>query len=135
MKYPYYCVLCKADLEPHEVSGHKCQKQIDAPATARKDDSQKPRMDLIPPEAMEALATILKYGASKYGNRNWETGMKWGRVFGAAQRHLWAWMRGEKDDPESGHPHLWHALCGIAFLVAYESRGIGEDDRGKSGNL
>src|SRR5690606_95094 len=37
----------------------------------RKDDSDKLRMDLIPPEAMEALAVILGFGARKYAERNW----------------------------------------------------------------
>ena len=29
-------------------------------------------------------------------------------------RHLWAGWRGEKADPETGYPHLWHASCCIA---------------------
>ena len=65
----------------------------------------------------------------KTGDRNWEKGMKWGRVYGALMRHLWAWWRGEKADPETGMSHLWHAGCCIAFLITYEQRGIGEDDR------
>ena len=105
----------------------------------RKDDAGKPRMDLIPPEVMFALATVLGFGAVKYADRNWEKGMSWGRVFGALMRHLWAWWGGQGPttksfafgdlDAETGFSHLWHALCCIAFLVAYEERGAGEDDR------
>lgn len=95
----------------------------------RKDDAEKPRMELIPPEAIVAMADILTFGAKKYSVRNWETGMAWGRVFGALMRHLWAWWAGEKADKETGRSHLWHALCCVAFLVAYEARGAGNDDR------
>lgn len=66
-----------------------------------------------------------------YGGRNWERGMAWGRLAGAAQRHLWAWMAGEDRDPDTGMSHLDHALTNLAFLVAYEERGIGTDDRAK----
>jgi hypothetical protein len=55
--------------------------------------------------------------------------MSWGRVFGAMMRHSWAWWRGERTDPESGLPHLHHAACCIAFLMAYEQRQTGTDDR------
>ena len=98
----------------------------------RKDDGGKARMDLIPPEAVFALGEVLRYGAEKYAARNWEAGMSWGRVFGACMRHMWAWWRGEQRDPETGFSHLWHALCCIAFLVAYEQRGAGTDDRFRS---
>lgn len=97
-------------------------------------DSGKIRMELIPPELMVAVGTILTFGAEKYSSRNWEKGMDWSRVFGALQRHMWAWESGEDKDPETGESHLWHAACCIAFLVAYESRGVGKDDRGKSGS-
>lgn len=99
-----------------------------------KDDSDKLRYDLIPPETLEALAWILTFGAKKYGDRNWEKGMKWGRPFAALMRHMWAWWGGYNLDPETGKSHLWHALACLAFLVTFEERGIGTDDRfdGKS---
>lgn len=92
-------------------------------------DGGKSRIDLIAPEIVEGLGHVLRFGADKYAARNWEAGMSWGRCFGAAQRHLWAWQAGEANDPESGLPHLWHAACCIMFLGAFEHRGIGTDDR------
>lgn len=68
-------------------------------------------------------------GAEKYGERNWERGIAWSRVFAAALRHLWAWWRGENADPETGLPHLAHAACNLLFLLAYHRRQIGPDDR------
>lgn len=44
-------------------------------------------------------------------------------------RHLWTWWRGDNLDKETGKSHLWHAVCCLAFLITYEERGIGEDDR------
>ena len=99
----------------------------------RKDDQDKPRPELIAPEIVEALGTILAYGAKKYEDRNWEKGMKWSRVYGGLMRHLWAWWKGEDQDPETGRSHLWHAACNIMFLIAYEARKAGEDDRPKVG--
>lgn len=92
-------------------------------------DGDKPRFDLLPPELLDAVAVVLAFGAKKYADRNWELGMDWGRVFGAAQRHLWAWWRGEKGDKDTGYSHLWHAATNVAFLIAYEARSVGKDTR------
>jgi hypothetical protein len=105
------------------------QAILAAASEGRKDDGGKPRMDLVPPELLFGVAEVLTYGAAKYAPRNWERGMSWGRVFGAMMRHMWAWWRGERVDAESGLPHLHHAGCCIAFLMAYEARQIGVDDR------
>lgn len=93
-------------------------------------DQGKTRYDLIPPEVEEAIGQVLTFGAAKYGQRNWELGMAWGRPYAALRRHMGAWWGGEDTDPETGMSHLWHAACCIAFLVAFEARGVGTDDRG-----
>lgn len=92
-------------------------------------DGEKPRYDLIAPEFLEGTAQVLTFGAAKYGERNWELGMAWHRPFAALMRHMWAWWRGENTDPETGMSHLWHAACCLCFLMAYEQRHIGKDDR------
>mgnify|MGYP000957934659 CR=1 FL=1 len=66
---------------------------------------------------------------NKTGERNWELGMSWSRPFAALMRHMWAWWRGEAADPETGMSHLHHACCCLMFLVAFESRHAGQDDR------
>jgi hypothetical protein len=97
-----------------------------------KADQGKPRYDLLPREFLDGTAQILAYGANKYSARNWEQGMNWSRPFGAMMRHLWAWWSPfEPDtDEETGKSHLWHAACCLAFLMAYEQRKVGTDDRG-----
>lgn len=92
-------------------------------------DAGKARMDLLAPEFLIETAQVLRFGAAKYGVRNWEKGMSWGRVFGALMRHMWAWWGGEATDPETGRSHLAHAACCLMFLMAYEARGLGTDDR------
>jgi hypothetical protein len=97
----------------------------------RKDDQQKLRYELIAPEMDAAISAVLTYGAVKYEDRNWERGMDWSRPYGALKRHMDAWWAGESFDPETGMSHLWHAACCMMFLVAYEERGTGTDDRPK----
>lgn len=99
------------------------------PTEGLKFDQGKARYDLLPPEFLDATAQVLTFGANKYGERNWENGMKWGRPFAALMRHMWAWWKGEKADPETGMSHLWHACACLAFLIAFEERSVGTDDR------
>lgn len=100
-------------------------------AEGRKDDSGKSPMHLIAPELLDLTAEVLAHGAEKYAPRNWEKGMAWHRPFAALMRHMWAWWRGEERDPETGLSHLGHAACCLMFLIAYQDRGIGADDRPK----
>lgn len=98
--------------------------------TGIKHDTGKRRWDLAPWDALGLFVDVLTLGASKYSARNWEGGIAYGRLFGATQRHLTAWWQGEDADPESGQSHLAHALCDVAFLLAFVARGRVElDDR------
>jgi hypothetical protein len=95
----------------------------------RKDDSEKPRWDLLPFDALDEVAIVLCYGAKKYAPRNWEKGMAWCRLLGAALRHLSSWALGRETDDESGLPHLAHAACCALMLLALVKRRVGADDR------
>lgn len=115
------------------------QSQTDKYAEGLKFDQGKDRIELVAPEFIFGTARILTLGAAKYEERNWEKGMKWSRCFGALMRHMWCWWAGKGPttknfvfgdlDEETGHSHLWHAACCLMFLVTYEERNIGEDDR------
>ena len=94
-------------------------------------DAGKSRYDLIPPEALDAIATLYTYGANKYAERNWEKGMSWSRCFGSLMRHAWAFWRGENVDPESGLHHMTHAAWNCIALFTYSVKAIGTDDRSK----
>ena len=53
---------------------------------AKKFDQNKMRLDLVPTTAIEDIANVLTFGANKYGDRNWEKGMKWSRVIASHDR-------------------------------------------------
>lgn len=95
-----------------------------------KHDGGKDPWHLLPWDAVRGVVKVLAFGATKYGPRGWERGMDRSRLFAAVQRHLTAWWQDrEAKDAETGYSHLWHAATTILFLVAYEIRGIGNDDR------
>lgn len=79
-------------------------------------DSDKLRYELIPPSTLKGLAKVLTYGAKKYKPNNWRKG-DIDRYVGATMRHLEAWRRGEKRDPESDLLHLEHLLTNVCFLL------------------
>lgn len=95
----------------------------------RKDDSGKGSWNLLPFDAIGEIVKVLDFGAKKYAPHNWAKGMDWNRPFDALMRHLVAWWGGQAKDPETGISHLAHAGCNILFLIAYELRGIGTDNR------
>jgi hypothetical protein len=97
----------------------------------RKSDGGKVRFSLIPWDALMGILEILEYGANKYQPDNWTKGADWSRYYNALMRHLTAWWLGEKADPETGRSHLLHCGACLLFLIAYEIRGIGRDDRPK----
>ena len=131
-----------SDLHIETTEGKKPFYETPKAKTAdegRKDDAEKIRLELLPPEMLFAVGQVLTFGAIKYDDRNWEKGMRWSRVFGALMRHLWAWWGGRGPtsrnflfgdlDSETGYSHLWHAGCCITFLITYEERRVGLDDR------
>lgn len=100
---------------------------------AKKFDTGKTPWELLPMDALAEVAKVLQFGATKYGAYNWTRGMSYSRLVGAACRHLLQeWWCGRKVDSETGLSHLAHAACCILFLLAYELRGIGEDDYDQS---
>lgn len=101
--------------------------------TGVKHDADKPRFDLLPPASMTAIAAVYSFGAAKYGDRNWEKGMKWGRVYAAMQRHLNAYWAGQDLDEESALPHLAHAAFGLLALLEYAETHPELDDRHSDG--
>lgn len=101
-----------------------------------KKDEGKARFELLDYGVLAAVARILTNGAKKYTDRNWEKGISYGRVFGAAQRHLAAYWTTHLDGgdginhADGSESHLDHAICELMFLSAYEKRGLIKfDDR------
>ena len=85
-------------------------------------DQNKLRLDLIPPEIIEALGEIFTYGYKKYAEPKGLKESNWRKVeperYEAAMiRHYLAWKKGENTDPESGYHHLKHMLWNAGVLV------------------
>ena len=97
----------------------------------KKYDRGKPKVDLIPSAALLEVAKVMTFGAEKYGDHNWRSGMDWSRYTAAALRHILAYNDGEDNDKESGINHIAHAIAGLMMLLEYNVKGVGNDDRYK----
>ena len=103
-------------------------KIVDAKTGGEK-GSKLARFDLIPPDALWAVAEVYGKGAEKYADRNWEKGYAWGLSVAALERHLSLFKQREDIDAETQCYHIaqvaWHALT----LLTFQLRGLGTDDR------
>lgn len=117
-------MLTKPDIDIYK-------KENPVQPTGIKYDSDKPRMDLLDPTALEGLAKVLTFGAQKYAANNWRSGLAYSRLSAAMLRHLMAIQRGEDIDPESGLPHIDHLGCCWMFYSNLSKTRPDLDDRWK----
>jgi len=88
-----------------------------------KHDDGKPRFDLIPPTALEEVAHVFTFGASKYSPGNWAKVPDYrSRYLAAAYRHINAYHQGKILDDESGYTHLAHAAACLLILEARDEK-------------
>lgn len=123
---PYFCTKCyimflslEKLVEHQSSSAHSSSPEIGKIIKSEegiKYDQGKPRLDLIPYEALEGLGEVLAYGAKKYAEANWAKGIEYNRLIAAALRHLNQFNSGIDTDAESNLSHISHALCNLAFL-------------------
>lgn len=99
-----------------------------------KHDQQKPSVQYIPMEALFAMGEAYGYGAKKYGGYNFQiTGLEVTRCLAAAVRHIFQFLAGQDNDPESGLSHLGHALAAIGMAIYSLKNHPSKDDRFKKG--
>lgn len=136
----------QADLPPLQrtiVTGQTAGVGEDLPASLPPIDTtnpkdilgmKKPAFHLIPQTALVFLAKVMMLGAKKYGPYNWrDKKVRLTVYLSAAMRHLAQCLDGEWTDPESGAPHLAHAMaCCAIVLDAYVCDCL-IDDRPKPG--
>ncbi len=92
--------------------------------------SDKVPMHLWPKTATTLGTMALLEGALKYGRSNWRAvGIRASIYYDAVDRHMGAWFEGEDIDPDSGLPHLAHALASLAIIVDSIANGSFNDDR------
>lgn len=96
-----------------------------------KHDGDKPDLSMISWELMEAVAQARMFGARKYSRSNWKKGFKITRSCAAALRHIFQFLSGQTNDPESGLCHLAHAVCALEHAIYDLKHHPENDDRDK----
>ena len=98
-----------------------------------KHDGGKPRLDLVPPEIIEAVGAVMTHGAEKYGEGSYRN-VEPKRYRAALMRHICQWLRDPHGiDEDSGLPHLYHIACNVAFLLEIDNKRdvINEEEHGR----
>ena len=75
------------------------------------------RWSLIDWESLEEMVKVLEIGSEKYDDHNWKKGLPFNEVSESLLRHMFAFMKGEDNDKESGKLHLAHVMCNAMFLI------------------
>lgn len=96
-----------------------------------KDNNSKPRMSLIPREALLELAKALTAGEKKYGSHNWRKGIPISYLLDASIRHIYQFLEGENFDEETKTHHLGCAMANLSFAINMFYTNIDADDRFK----
>lgn len=86
---------------------------------------------LVDMKSLEPMVQVLMFGANKYAAFNWCKGSNYTLLLDSLQRHINAFTSGEDLDPESGLPHIGHALCNLMFLSYMTQNKPELDDRFK----
>lgn len=94
-------------------------------------DPNKPRLSLIPIEALWALGGALTYGEKHYGSHNWRAGIKISILLDAALRHINEFADGEDIDQKSQNHHLGNAMANLAMAISTLANKPEFDDRYK----
>ena len=102
--------------------------------TSYKLDAGKLRWALFPWGAAELVVQVLTVALAKYPPDGWKNVPNAKeRYFDALQRHLVAWRKGEKLDPDDGLPHMAHAASDVLFILAFDQKtdGVSEEEANK----
>ena len=107
------------------LEGQHYWKSLDFNVTEVKQDQGKLRYDLMPFDALDAVAEVLTYGIKKYPKpeENWRVNSTLEdipRYKAARLRHISLAAQGQVFDEESGLPHEWHISTNSLFIIALE---------------
>jgi hypothetical protein len=79
-------------------------------------NKDKRRWSLVDYESLEEMVKVLEFGAEKYDDDNWKKGFNVTEISESLLRHVYAFLKGEDKDPESGLSHIGHIQCNAMFL-------------------
>lgn len=89
----------------------------------------KPPMELLDRYALEQLALVMDFGRRKYSKHNWRKGLPHSEILACGIRHLLAALESEDNDPDSGLPHVAHAMANCMMYLANAKYHPELDDR------
>lgn len=92
-------------------------------------NEDKLKWSLVDFDSLENMVHVLMYGEKKYDSHNWKKGLPYTSTVESMLRHLYAFLKGEDIDPESGLPHTGHIMCNAMFLDYYSQYCKDMDDR------
>lgn len=156
--FGHFCPSCRSKAREERLQAALSSPPITPPTETRhidpKTGGQKgvklERFDLVPFEALQALARLYGKGAIKYEPDNWRRGYAWRLSLGGMLRHVALWAMGKswdtadgtKDGPceldsdgkpiHTGEHHLTCAAWHCFTLYVFETQNLGTDDRVKS---
>jgi len=88
--------------------------------------TNKGRYDLLPPQAIRALAVHFEKGCNKYGERNWEKGIPVARYIDSALRHTFQFLEG-RDDENHLVSAIWNLLCVYETIIRIQRGKLPEN--------
>lgn len=90
---------------------------------ARRNTSEgKGRFDLLPVEAIQALARRFEYGAKLHGANNWRKGIPNSSLFDSALRHLFQAL-----DEQTDEDHLAACMWNVSALIYNREHNLGNE--------
>ena len=98
--------------------------RIFASGARRNSAEGKGRYDLLPVEAIEALAKRFEYGAKLHGDNNWRFGIPNASLFDSALRHLFQALSGKTDED-----HLAACLWNVSVLIYNREHNLGSETK------
>lgn len=129
MAIDWVCPDCGGGPTPGRAT-HKCNVYVTGTSDpGYRLNAGKDRYDLLPAKALHELVQVYGFGAGKYSDRNWEKGLGYMATVASLLRHVFAFVRGQDNDPESGLHHMAHAAFNCLALVEFHYTGKGKDDR------
>jgi hypothetical protein len=98
---------------------------VDQAAANVKADQAKAPMGDLDLGVLAVVARVFGHGNAKYAEDNHlkPSTASVRRYVGACLRHLEARQRGEMIDPDSGLPHLGHAIASLMIALRHDSLG------------
>jgi hypothetical protein len=135
------CELCCQVIQPDDDAQQLASPLASAvspnenpPNPKQRHGDRKVNLALVPPAADVYMALAFTEGARKYGPYNWRAkSVEIMTYIGAAKRHLDAYLDGQDNDPDTGYPHIAHALACLGIIADATETGCAVDNRPPAG--